>query len=179
MFWSVEADTSAVLLTQAPIILSTAGNLSTGLRDPASRPDDQGEHSLLLVGGEVIRLVRLAGTPASAPLAALVPLDADGLDRLATIIRLLRALQGRPVPRLRRLTPQQHRRHKQMLQATDGHMNGASYREIATVLFGDRRVAAEPWKTSTLRASVISLVKGGQAMMAGGYRELLRHRRID
>lgn len=179
MFWSVEADTSAVLLTRAPIILPTADNFSTGLRDPAARPDDQGEHSLLFVGGKVVRLVRLAGVPASAPLAALIPLDADGHDRLAAIARLLRALQGRPVPKLRRLTPPQRRRHKQMLQATDGHMDGASYREIAIVLFGARRVAAEPWKTSTLRASIIGLVKGGQAMMAGGYRELLRHRRIN
>lgn len=179
VFWSVAADTSAVLLTQSPIILSTAGNLSTGLRDPAARPDDQGEHTLLAVGSETIRLVRLEGVPAGAPLAAIVPLDSNGYDRIVALTRLLRALQRRTVPQFRRLTPQQRRRHRQMLQATDGHMNGASYREIAIVMFGAQRVIADPWKTSPLRASIIGLVKGGRAMMAGGYRELLRHRRID
>ncbi|WP_292054815.1 DUF2285 domain-containing protein [Mesorhizobium sp.] len=176
VFWSAEADTSAVLLTQSPIMLPTASNLSTDLRDPAARSDDQGEHLLLGVGGQTIRLVRLPGAPAGTPLAALVPLDGDGYDRIAAIDRLLRALQGHAVPPDRRLTPQQKRRHRRMLQATDGHMNGASYREIAGVIFGPDRVAAESWKTSALRASVIGLVKGGHAMIAGGYRQLLRHR---
>ncbi|RUV25029.1 hypothetical protein EOA86_26695, partial [Mesorhizobium sp. M5C.F.Ca.IN.020.32.2.1] len=75
MFWSAESDTSAVLLTQSPIMLPTAGNLSTELRDPAARSDDQGEHLLLAVGGQTIRLVRLPGASAGTPLAALVPLD--------------------------------------------------------------------------------------------------------
>ncbi|WP_244743495.1 DUF2285 domain-containing protein [Mesorhizobium sp. L-8-10] len=179
MFWSAEADTSAVLLTQSPIMLPTAGNLSSGLRDPAARADDQGEHSVLAIGGQNARLVRLAGVPPGTPLAALVPLDADGHDRIEAIDRLLRALQGRAVPNDRRLTPQQKRRHRHMLQATDGRMNGASYREIAGVMFGADRVASEPWKTSSLRASVIGLVNGGRAMIAGGYRQLLRHRRKE
>lgn len=179
MFWSVEADTSAVLLTQSPIVLPTAGNLSSELRDPAARSDEQGEHMVFAIGSQAIRLLRLAGTPAGPALAALVPLDADGFDRIDAIDRLLRALQGRAVPDDRRLTPQQKRRHRQMLQATDGHLDGASYRDLATVLFGSRRVAAEPWKTSPLRATVIGLVHGGRAMIAGGYRQLLRHRRKD
>jgi hypothetical protein len=177
VFWSVEADTSAVLLTQSPIVLPTEGNLSTELRDPAARSDAQGEHMALAVGTQAIRLLRLAGTPAGTALAALVPLDADGFDRIDAIDRLLRALQGRVIPDDRRLTPQQRRRHRQMLQATDGHTNGASYRDIAAVLFGPGRVAAEPWKTSALRATIIGLVHGGRAMIAGGYRQLLRHRR--
>ncbi|RWH39204.1 MAG: DUF2285 domain-containing protein [Mesorhizobium sp.] len=176
VFWSAEADTSAVLLTQSPIMLPTAGNLSSELREPAARSDDQGAHSLLAFGNQSIRLVQLPGVTPGTPLAALVPLDGDGHDRIAAIDRLLRALQGRAVPDDRRLTPQQKRRHRRMLQAIDGSMTGASYRVIADVLFGPDRVAAEPWKTSALRASVIGLVKGGHAMMAGGYRQLLRHR---
>jgi hypothetical protein len=179
VFWSAEADTSAVLLTQTPTVLPTAGNLSSELRDPAAKSDDQGAHLLLAVGDETIRLVRLAGVPTGTPLAALVPLDADGHDRIEAIDRLLRALQGRTVPADRRLTSQQKRRHRQMLQATDGHLNGANYREIARVIFGIDRVAAEQWKTSALRASVIGLIKGGRAMIGGGYRQLLRHRRKE
>jgi hypothetical protein len=64
-----------------------------------------------------------------------------------------------------------------MLQAVDGSMDGASYREIANVIYGAPRVAADSWKTSALRDSTIDLVKDGRAMIAGGYRKLLRHRR--
>ncbi len=177
MFWSAEADTSAVLLTHVPIILPAAGNLFAELRETAALSDDQGVHFLLEASGHTIRLVRLAGVPADTPLAALVPLDADGPDRIEAIDRLLRALQGRTIPDDRRLTPQQKRRHRHMLQATDGRMNGATYRDIAGVIFGVDRANSEPWKTSALRDATHALIKDGLAMIAGGYRTLLRHRR--
>lgn len=177
MFWSAEADTSAVLLAQMPIVLPTAGNLYSELREPAARADEDGTHFLFEASGQTIRLLRLAGVPPDVPLAALVPLDADGFDRTEAIDRLLRALLGRSVPADRRLTPQQKRRQRHMLQATDGRMNGATYREIAGVIFGVDRVASEHWKTSALRDATTALVKDGLAMIAGGYRTLLRHRR--
>lgn len=177
MLWSAEADTSAVLLTHAPTILPAADNLLSELRETAARSDEQGVHFLLTAGEQTVRLVRLPGVPADMRVAALVPLDADGFDRIEAIDRLLRALQGRPVPGDGRLTRQQKRRHRHMLQATDGRMNGATYREIAGAIFGDGRVAAEHWKTSTLRVTTSALVKDGMAMIAGGYRTLLRHRR--
>lgn len=177
MFWSAEADTSAVLLTQVPDLLPAAGHLSSRLGDTSEHPDDEGTHILLEAGKSPIRLVRLAGVPAEAPIAALVPLDADGFDRIEAIERLLRALLGRSVPADTRLTPQQKARQRQMLQATDGRMNGATIREIATAIFGADRVAAEHWPTSTLRVTTSTLVKDGMAMIAGGYRTLLRHRR--
>lgn len=177
MFWSAEADTSAVLLTQMPIVLPTAGNRHSALREPAAREDEDGTHMLFEADGQTIRLVRLAGVPPDVPLAALVPLDPDGFDRSEAIDRLLRALLGRAVPADRRLTPQQKRRQRYMLQATDGRMDGATYREIASVIFGVDRVASEHWKTSALRDATTALVKDGLAMIAGGYRTLLRHRR--
>ena len=177
MFWSAEADTSAVLLTQLPIMLPTAGNLHTGLREPAALSDDEGAHILLRAGNQTIRLVHLAGVSSGIPLAAVVPLDPEGFDRIVGIDRLLRALLGRRVPDDGRLTRQQKRRQRHMLQATDGWMNGATYREIASVIFGVDRVASEPWKTSALRDATMAMVKDGMAMIDGGYRTLLRHRR--
>ncbi|WP_249730252.1 MULTISPECIES: DUF2285 domain-containing protein [unclassified Chelatococcus] len=147
------------------------------MREPPAPSDDEGTHFLFEAGGQTIRVVRLAGVSPDIPLAALVPLDADGFDRMEGIGRLLRALQGRTIPHDQRLTPQQKRRHRFMLQATDGRMNGATYRDIARVIFGVDRVAAEPWKTSALRDATTALVKDGLAMIAGGYRTLLRHRR--
>jgi len=175
--WSAEADTSAVLLAQMPAILPTVNNLYSELREPAARADEEGRHFLFNAGGQAIRIVQLAGVSPEAPLAALVPLDPDGFDRTEAIERLLRALLGRTVSDDRRLTPQQKRRQRHMLQATDGRLNGATYRDIAGVIFGVNRVASEPWKTSALRDATTALVKDGLAMIAGGYRTLLRHRR--
>ena len=56
-------------------------------------------------------------------------------------------------------------------------MDGASYRVIAEAFFGHRRVAAEPWKTASLRDTVIRLARTGSAMMRGGYRALLALKR--
>jgi hypothetical protein len=94
VLWSAEADTSAVLLTHVPTILPAAGNLFTELRETTTFSDEQGVHFLLETGRQTIRLLRLADVPANAPLAALVPLDPDGFDRIEALDRLLRGLQG-------------------------------------------------------------------------------------
>lgn len=77
----------------------------------------------------------------------------------------------------KRMTAQQRRRLRLMMQAADGRANSASYREIGTVLFGRERVASGPWKTSSLRDMVIGLVEGAATLIGGGYLQLLRHRR--
>jgi hypothetical protein len=139
-----------------------------------------GPEGLSIVHGEgaaAIRLLVLGDARPDQPLAALVPLDADGLDRIDAVTRLWRALHSRRVFPDTRLTAQQRRRLRHMLQAVDGSINGASYREIANVIYGAPRVAADSWKTSALRDSTIDLVKDGRAMIAGDYRKLLRHRR--
>ncbi len=56
---------------------------------------------------------------------------------------------------------------------------GASYRAIAEALFGSGRLTSEPWKTSSLRDTVIRLARTGLAMTRGGYRNLLGPRRPD
>lgn len=124
-----------------------------------------------------LQILLLGGVTPNDPLAALIPFDEQTLDRIEGVTRLWRAWYGRPVPRDTRMTPDQRRRLRLKLQAADGRMNGASYREIATAIFGDARVSAEPWKTSSLRDAVIELVEGGLDLITGGYLKLLRHRR--
>lgn len=172
-------DTAAVLLADSPPFLSDESNLVAALRPADTRTDDQGQHFRHDLGnGRYVHLLRLTGVPADRPLAILIPLDTDGFDRIEAATRLLRALHGRSVPPDRRLTRQQLRRARHMLQAVDGRMNGASYREIASVIFGAARVADDPWKTSALRDVTLDLVRDALAMIAGGYRTLLRrHRR--
>ena len=61
----------------------------------------------------------------------------------------------------------------QSLQALDGHLAGASERDIAIVIFGERMVKEKWHSDSELRARVRYLIRRGRAMMNGGYRRLL------
>jgi hypothetical protein len=64
------------------------------------------------------------------------------------------------------------------LRALDGHLAGATYREIAEVLFGTARVpTGSPWKTHDVRGRTIRLVRTGLKLMRGGYLDLLRSTR--
>lgn len=118
-----------------------------------------------------------AGTSTEKPTVAILPLGSDGLDRIDAVVRLWRALHKLRVPPDSRLTAQQRHRLRRMLQAVDGHTEGATYREIAEAIFGPARLADTAWKTSALRDVTIDLVKDGLALIAGGYRALLRRRR--
>lgn len=61
----------------------------------------------------------------------------------------------------------------QSLQALDGHLAGASERDIAIAIFGER-IVKEKWHSdSELRAKVRYLMRRGRALMNGGYRRLL------
>ncbi|MDQ0513549.1 DUF2285 domain-containing protein [Ancylobacter amanitiformis] len=104
-------------------------------------------------------------------------MDAHLPDRIEALVRLWAHMQRAAVPPDRRITLQQRRRLRHMLQAGDGHRAGATYREIATGLFGAARVAAAPWKTSSLRDTVIALVEDARSMIEGDYRKLLHRRR--
>lgn len=61
----------------------------------------------------------------------------------------------------------------QSLQALDGHLAGASERDIAIMLFGARMVTEKWHGDSELRARVRYLIRRGRNLMNGGYRSLL------
>jgi hypothetical protein len=109
-------------------------------------------------------------------LAGLVVLDDKFALRVAALRRLQRRLAGRspgPLPRAWQLTRRHRRRLILMLRAFDGHLACASYREIADALFGAEAVTRYVWKTSSIRAQTIRLVKDAIRMTKGGYRRLL------
>ena len=175
--WSPHVDPAVILIAPAPTFLALAlAPLRQAIEAPRETPE--GMYALHRADSRS-QLVFLPPFTKSAPLAAIIPLDAETLTRIEALSRFWRAWRGRPVPVDTRITPQQRRRLRLMMQASDGRANNASYREIAMALYGRERVLAEPWKTSALRDAIIGLLESAADMIGGGYLKLLRHRRRD
>lgn len=138
---------------------------------------DDGLHLRLRTARIDSQMLVLGPAPRNGRLAAVVPLDADGLDRIRELERLWRVLHGRALPQEKSIPIQKRRNLRLMLRTVDGRSEDASLREIAEVFFGAERVASDPWKTSSLRDKMNRLFRGGRKMVAGGYRQFLRSRR--
>jgi hypothetical protein len=120
----------------------------------------------------------LLAEQADQPLAAVLPLDDNLPIRATAALRLWARMAEQPNQQEDPLALTRQRRDRLvlMVRALDGYLAEASYREIAEVLFGTRRIERETWKTSSLRDRTIRLVKGGIDLMRAGYRRLLRGR---
>ena len=139
--------------------------------------DEQGFHLLeTLHSGERVHIVRSAGVAEHDKLAALIPLDRSGFGRVEAVLRLLASLYDRAIPTDTRITRQQRLRAKRMLRAVDGRRAGATQREIAKVIFRFNHVGRDEWQAAPERYATMDLIKDGRAMIAGGYRNLLRRR---
>ncbi|MHA7776005.1 DUF2285 domain-containing protein [Roseibium sp. M-1] len=175
--WEPVADTSKLILKKAVTGFRTDEtslfNIQT-LRGGITRHSPDGMHVILGKGLKSVHLLLQDTHFTEYPLTIFSPLDHSARARHRAMGRFLDFLEGKEMGADRRLTPQKRLRFKSMLRAVDGRSNGASYREIAENLFGARRVASEPWKTSPLRDTTMRLVRDGLAMVAGGYLDLLR-----
>jgi hypothetical protein len=108
--------------------------------------------------------------------AADLPLDAFFELRSHAARRLWRAMTDRSPGSVFRALPAQRRgRLIAGLRAIDAHLDGASYRTIAEVLFGRERIQRSDWKTSEVRNQTIRLVRSGVSLMRGGYHDLLTY----
>ena len=108
-------------------------------------------------------------------LAAVIPLDRSGFGRVEALLRLLASLHGRAIPTDSRITRQQRLRTKRMLRALDGRRTGASQKSIASAIFQLAPMSRDEWQSAPARFATRSLLRDGLAMVAGGYRKLLRH----
>ncbi|MCP1732703.1 hypothetical protein ABIF38_004984 [Bradyrhizobium japonicum] len=134
-----------------------------------------GWHAVLHVGSVEHRIWSQQPLTAGAHYAAELPLDRDFEARAHAATRLWRAMNGRaPGPGFHRLSKSRRERLCAALRAVAAHFSGATYRSIAEVLFGQKRIPGRAWKTHDLRSRTIRLVKSGLAFVRGGYRKLLR-----
>lgn len=169
VFWNPE-DAPAVAQFIAPLPSDLRSSSPARLWQPAQTRSEAGLKWARLDDGTV--LVGAVDDRDPKPFGILLPLDDDWSIRLAAADALHRALINRttdpPISRQRR------DRLKSALRCVDARRAGASYREVAAVYFGARRLSAEPWKTSSLKAQIVRLAAYGQSMIDRGYRDLLR-----
>ena len=171
VFWRPEIAPAVVSLVAS---LPPVGLRSFSFADSIieRRSDEHGLSWLGLRDGAVL-VANDAELDAEA-LGILIPLDDDWPTRIAAADRLRRRLIERTADPP--LTRQRRERLTRALRTIDGRRSGASYRAVATVFFGARRVADEPWKTSSLKAQVARLAAHGRMLIDRGYRLLLQGR---
>ena len=171
MFWLPTATPFTVVLSPAPPEFRSAA------ASPALSPGEPrffAPYESLGVPGRDQQLL-LLGDAGLEPMTAMVPLDADLPHRVDALLRVWRRLTAGSTDPPGKLTPQRHRRLVETLRALDGHLSGATTREVAGGLFGDERLPTGPeWKAHDLRSRVKRLIGAGRALMDGGYRTLLR-----
>ena len=171
VIWAVHALPSVIALTRLPADLASPGAQLTSLSlDPSAEED--GAEYLIERLGNVFR-VHLHEAGIRAP-AVLLPLDQFFELRTTAAIRLWRGVTGRnPGPNPAALPNTRRGRLILALRALDGRLEDATYREIASVLFGEAGLSGRGWKGHDLRDRTIRLVRFGFGMMHLGYRRLL------
>src|SRR5262245_65003129 len=178
VFWRADALPTVVPLAPSPTSFTGARAIDFAeLGEVKERTGPDGRHIIIRTDSGELRGWVL-DDQVEQPVALALPLDDDLPNRVPAALRLSARIvhPGNPGTSPLVLTRQRHDRLMLMLRALDGHLADASYREIAQVLFGARRLELEPWKTSSLRDMTIRLVKGGRVLMQAGYRKLLRGR---
>jgi hypothetical protein len=178
LVWLPQLDPTTVLIVPATEPFSGSRSLRS-LTPIFRRQANDGEHWIIADSRGRFCLLLMGRIDSDTPVAPVVPLDANFAARTDASLRFWRLLTGEayggPVDPLTRL---QREQLVLALRALDGHLAGATYREIAEVLFGTARVpSGSSWKTHDLRGRTIRLLRIGLKLMRGGYLDLLRSTR--
>jgi hypothetical protein len=175
LVWLPQLDPATVLLVPATEPFSGSPSLRS-LTPIFTGQANDGEHWIITDSEGRIPLFLMGDIGRDTPVAVVSPLDSNFIARADGAVRLWRLLTdqryGGQIDPLTRLQRQQL---VLALRALDGHLAGATYREIAEVLFGAARVpTGSSWRTHDLRGRTIRLVRMGLKLMRGGYLDLLR-----
>jgi hypothetical protein len=167
--WTAQALPSVIVLTHLPPHLADPKfQLHASVLNPALT---RGDH-LFERHGAVLRVH--VGDAGADPPAVLLPFDRLFEVRVVALLRFWRAMNGRdPGPNPAALSEARRTRLVHALRALDGRLDGATHRQIATVLFGADAIPERDWISHELRDRTARLVRLGVAMMKGGYRRLL------
>lgn len=135
------------------------------------------EHLLIGDGRCQLRLDVRSGTVLHGPVRLRYDLTGTAAveTKLLTLRRLLALLRLGHIPRTLVPTDRRARRWMMALRAWDAQMAGAAHRDIAAALFGQATVDAD-WTRGSgyLRCRVQRLIRLGNKLVRGGYRQLLK-----
>jgi hypothetical protein len=175
VFWRPDLYAQTVILAPCGEAFAAAKPYQPGRwpGDLVSRDGPGGRHMLLRVGTDVHQILIDPSLRDGAAMAVLAPADGALEIRQDAANRLLRTLAERPTRTRRQPRDRRLGRYRLALGAFDDWRAGRAYRDTAIRLYGDGRVAAEAWRTSALRDTVIRLTRLGRSLVGGGYRGLL------
>lgn len=139
------------------------------------RCSDGHEHLLLSDGTHRIQIEVTAGSLLDGPVCFRYQLSGfkHAEAKTLTLRRLLQLHRLGRFPRGLYPPERRARRWLMMLRAWDALQAGASQREIAAALFGEKSVR-EDWDAGYLRTRVQRLIRSAEKLIGGGYRELLK-----
>lgn len=120
-----------------------------------------------------------AGSSPPSRLAVMLPMDANLDIRLHSLRRMhgwLTRKQAGPAMRQQQISAFHRHRFILMLRILDGLRDGASRREIASVIFSRdfRSIPAVDWQNTSARRHLARLIAEGRDYVGGGYRRILR-----
>ena len=171
MLWTASALPSVVAVAPLSGDLDALGVQIAARLGPVFA--DAGPERLIELQGSLHR-IHLVDDPGGETACVLLPLDRLFEVRAAAALQLWRGLAGRAPGREPAALPAPRRdRLVLALRALDARLDSASYRQLATALFGAERVPKRGWKTHDLRDRIVRLTRFGFTMMQGRYRRLL------
>ena len=142
------------------------------LQHVACREDDDGTHIHFLGQGYRAQIYVPGRLKLSDKLQVSIPIDQCMDRRMAATQAFLRGLTHKRPIKPPKPSQTMVRLHKALV-ALDAIASGATQREIADFLYGQKRISEELWKTSSIRQSIHRLCVTGEAMMHGQYSRLL------
>jgi hypothetical protein len=178
--WRPDLDPEAIVVTDAPAEFS--GCLEFDPRDLAAsvRGVDRDNAVYIPASGTSGSLrIWFAGNAPPSRLALMLPMDADLDIRLHSLRRMhgwLMRKEAGPAMRQQQISAFHRHRFILMLRILDGLRDGASRREIASVVFSRdfRTISAVDWQNTSARRHLARLVVEGRDYVGGGYRRILR-----
>jgi len=144
-------------------------------RTPYMVRDDQGTYGTASMKSNSWRVHVADGLSESDWIAIAIPVDEFARRRVAAADRFIVDLKAKSAETRKRLSTSTRadRFHCSVLQAIDGAAAGATHRQIAVAIYGQRRVSASWTPDGDLRARIRYFLKRGATLVNGGYRALI------
>lgn len=178
VIWRWQADPSLPVLSVSPSTSDDPEALDLQGLELAVlvvRTDDGGQHVLVSDGPRRLRFAVVEGDVLASPVRCryLLPPHSMGAGSLESLRVLVILRDTGQLPPTAGRAPPKAGRWAQAIRAHDARSQGASQRDIATLLFGEARVH-EDWsgRSDYMRMRVQRLLRAAEDLVAGGYRAL-------